>query len=184
MTERQKILYLQQSLAGPRERRTAAQSQQLSPAETRMLSLTGADPDEYLAAKATAIQRRDTRALELTPVRATMAAVMPSMGAAMRRIAISATDNNFLDDEAGEHGPASSDELVGRARDHLDAMDNEADDMSKRERMVRAAKCLMRAIEMEENPGGSDEGSDAPAGPMPANYTHSVSFRGANGIRE
>ena len=76
---------------------------------------------------------------------------------AARRLSIAAMDDDYSDDLAGEHGRATCDELIQRGRNHLDCMDDETgDDMSKREPLTRASRCLMAALEKMEDPDSAN----------------------------
>jgi len=76
---------------------------------------------------------------------------------------------------------ADADELCDRASNHLAARDDNRDDLGKHERLVRAAACLMRALDRSEPDDASgeqddDDGETDGDEPMRSPAPHAVRF--------
>jgi hypothetical protein len=125
----------------------------LTDTETKIADMMRVTPAELEQTKA---QRNTASNSTGAALRTLTNAVLPGMRHAARRLSIAAMDDDYSDDLAGENGPAKCDELIERGRNHLDCMDDETDDMSKRERLTRASRCLMAALEKMEDPDSAN----------------------------
>ena len=152
MTYNEKVRFLQQSLAGPRERRTSVQAK-LSPAEVRMCELMGNDQDEFLQFKADHAARTSERSAN-----APTGLIVPSLAYASRAVMARLGNDNPASDDDG-YASMSVDELCDKACEHLAARED-PDENDPDGRLERASACLMEALNRRRAPG-EDGGDDS-----------------------